>query len=211
MFLTTEDFATTLLTRSPAIALLDWEERLALTSFVERLPGALQTCQSDIILTTISAGQLDSHSFSQQLLIALSNPEASKTCVLVTAIEPMTTIAAQILNGYRERLASCKAMVIIIRNNWRRDFIMHGPDLVDWVDPSLMGRVEELGPPFTIEDVEHSLKVFEERYQLSSEEFYQQYVLGQVNHIAEAWFWVELLRIHQDLVEDEHNENQILS
>lgn len=206
MFLTIEDFATTLLTRSPAIALLDWEERLALTSFVERLPGALQACLEECILTTISAEQLDSHSFSQQLLTALENPEeARKTCLLVTAIEPMTTIVAQILNGYRERLASCKAVVITIRNNRRRDFIMHCPDLMDWVSPSLVGRVEDLGPlviPFTLEDVKHSLRVFEKRYQLSSDDFHHQYVLGQVNHIDEAWFWAELLRIHQDLAED---------
>jgi hypothetical protein len=205
MFLTIEDFATTLLTRSPAIALLDWEERQALTSFVERLPGALQACQSDILLATISAGQLNSHSFSQQLLNVFDHPEVGKTCLLVMEIEPMTSKAAEILNGYREHLATFKAVVITIRNNRRRDFIMHCPDLMDWVTPSLVGCVEDLGPPvipFTLEDVEHSLRVFEERYQLSSDEFHRQYVLGQVNHIAEAWFWAELLRIHQDLAED---------
>lgn len=210
MLLTIEDFATALLTRSPSIALLDWEERLALSSFVERLPIALQECQSDIILSTISAEQLNGDSFSQKLLEALEHPEAGKTCLLVTEIEPMTTIAAQRLNGYREHLASCKAVVITIRNNRRRDFIMHGPDLMGWVDPSLVGRVEELGPPFTIEDVEHSLNVFEKRYQLSSDEFHRQYLLGQVNHIAEAWFWEELLSIRQNLAEDEHDENLLV-
>ncbi len=96
MLLTIEDFATALLTCSPAIVLLDWKEQLALASFVKRLPAALQECQSEVVPYGFAAGQLNSQSFSQKLLAALENQETSRTCLLVMGIESMTSIAAQI-------------------------------------------------------------------------------------------------------------------
>ncbi len=151
MFLELDEFCGDLLSRHPSVALVTWGNQKALESFVSRLGPALRKDRPDTILSKFSCGDLDSRSFGENLLRRFTKKDAAKRCLLVYRIEPLAPAAAEILNGYRERLAAFRAVVVVIRGNRRRDFLAACPDLMDWVG-TCATRAEDVGPPITLRE-----------------------------------------------------------
>lgn len=151
MFLDLDEFCGAVLSRHPSVALVTWTSQKALGSFVSRLGPALRKYHSDTVLSKLTCADLDSASFGEKLVGRLDRRNARKCCLLVYQIEPLAVAAAGILNGYRERLAAFRAVVLVIRENRRRDFLSACADLMDWVGTCVV-RAEEVGPPITLRE-----------------------------------------------------------
>lgn len=198
MFLELGDFARDLLSRSPSVALVTWASEAALRSFLARLGPSLRAECPGTVLTRLCSDDLDSASFQEQLLARLNRRDASKRCLLVYRVEPLASAAATILNGFRERLASLKAVVVAIRDNRKRDFVLECPDLMDWVGPSVV-RAEDLGPPMTLHEVNAAIREYEQRFGISSKELQTRWSQGQVEATDDYWLWNELLALRAAL------------
>lgn len=151
MFLDLDEFCGALLSRHPSLAVVTWASQKALDSFVARLGPVLREYLPDTVLSKFACADLDSASFEEKLLARLRRKNTAKCCLLVYQIEPLTSAAANILNGYRERLASFRAVIVVIRDNRRRDFLTACPDLMDWVGTCVV-RAEDVGPPITLRE-----------------------------------------------------------
>jgi len=151
VFVLLDEFSRGLLSKEPSVALVTWVSEKALKSFVARLGPALRTKHPDTTLLKLACADLDSASFEKKLLARLRRKNIGKCCLLVYQIEPLARAAAGILNGYRERLASFRAVVLVIRDNRRRDFLIACPDLMDWVG-TCVARAEDLGPPIVLRE-----------------------------------------------------------
>jgi len=132
------------------------------------------------------------------------NRKISTTCLVLYGLEPLVSSAAKILNGFRERLANAKCVIIAIRENRQRDFIIDCPDLMDWIGLQV-ARAEDLSVPFTASDVRKLLKEFEIRYGKSSEQFLKEMQAEKSGDPIDGWFWRELLHVEEDL-EKSHGE-----
>ena len=198
MFLELGDFARGLVSRRPSVALVTWASQTALDTFVARLGAGVRAECPGTILTRLCSADLDSASFQEQLVARLNRRDASKRCLLVYRIEPLASAAARILNGFRERLASLKAVVLAVRENRKRDFVMECPDLMDWVGPGVV-RAEDLGPPMTLRDVNAAIRHFERHFEITSRDFQEQWSQGQVDATDDHWLWNELLAIRAAL------------
>ena len=151
MYLDIDEFSRSLLSKRPSLALVTWVSQKVLDSFVARLGPALRKNQPDTVLSKLLCGDLDSGSFGEKLLGQCGRRDAAKRCLLVYRIEPLASAAAGILNGYRERLAAFRSVVVVIRDNRRRDFVTACPDLMDWVGTCVV-RVEDVGPAITLRE-----------------------------------------------------------
>src|SRR5260370_21919672 len=149
MFVNIVDFARNLLAKSPTVALITWKKRSALMGVVQRLGGALRRQRKDTTVLQLIGAELDSEAFSRKLLDSLTKKNSSRLCLFIHEIEPLATAASKILNGFRERFAAIRALVIFIREDRRRDLLLGCPDLIDCVGLNV-ARAEELGLPFTI-------------------------------------------------------------
>lgn len=191
-------FSRDLLSKRPSVALVTWASQIALDSFVARLGSSLRAERAGTILSKLSGADLDSVSFPQELLKCLGRGQAGKRCLLVYRIEPLAPAAARILNGLRERLASLQAVIVAIRENRKRDLVTECPDLMDWVGTSVV-RAEDLGPPFTLRDVNAAIRRFEDRFGLPSKQFQAKWSQGRIDATDDHWMWNELLAIRAAL------------
>lgn len=198
MFLELRDFARDLFSRRPSVALVTWASRTALDTFVARLGAAVRAECPGTVLTRLCSADLDSVSFQEQLVVRLNRRDASKRCLLLYRVEPLASAAATILNGFRERLGSLKAVVIAIRENRKRDFVVACPDLMDWVGPTVV-RAEDLGPPMTPHEINAAIGEYERRFGISSKEFQTRWCQGQVEAGDDYWLWNELLALQAAL------------
>jgi len=121
-----------------------------------------------------------------------------RICLLIYEIEPLAGTVGRILNGYRERLASLRGIIVAVRANRQRDFFLECPDLLDWVGP-MIGRAEDLGPPITLRGVRKAIRRFEESHGISSETFVERRMSPESHNLPDAWEWEELLAIKSDL------------
>lgn len=192
MFLELAEFCRGLLSHHPSVAIVTWASQPALESFVARLGPALREEHSDTILSRLSAAELDSASFPERLLRCLERRDGSRRCLLVYRIEPLAPAAARILNGFRERLASQRAVVVVIRENRKRDFVTDSPDLMDWVGTSA-ARAEDLGPAISLREIKASIKELERRHGMSSERFLKESTQGRLESSEDYWLWNELI------------------
>ncbi len=149
MFLLIEEFCHVVLSKHPSLALVTWQSEKMLKSFARRLGPALREERPDTVLSKLACADLDSAAFEEKLLKRLSKKNAAECCLLIYQIEPLATAAGRILNGYRKRLASFRAVVVVIRDNRQRDLLIACPDLMDWVGTNVV-RAEDLGPPITL-------------------------------------------------------------
>lgn len=196
MFLTLDDLVRTLLVRSPSLALIVWEERSALVSFLERLKPTIQAHNQDTIVSEIIGTSLNSQSFLETFLAALEKTDAHKTCLVLYEMEPLLSAAGRILNGYREKLASFRAVIIANRQNRQRDLLIECPDLMDWIGLTI-SHAEDLSPPFTLLEVNEAIKNLEKHYQMKSAKFVEKYLSG--DKVKDAWLWMELIYIRLEL------------
>jgi hypothetical protein len=171
-----------------------------LDSFVARLGRALRAERKGTILSKLAAKDMDSATFHEKLLRSLSRRDGSKRCLLIYGIEPLAPAAGRILNGFRERLTSLRAVIVTIRENRKRDFITECPDLVHWVGTRVV-RAEDLAPPFTLRDVNAAIRRMEQQFGMTSREFQRRWYQGQVDAADDHWVWNELLAIRADLSE----------
>ncbi len=198
MHLSVEEFTSDLLMDPPsAVAVLQWEEHAALTRFSEQFSDILDDPGQAVTLLKVSAKKFDSRRLLKKLLDAADSPEASKSCLLITDIEAMAPVAARVLNDLREYLGRFRATVITIQGDQYHDFVVECPDLMSWVG-IFTEYMEDLVPvSLTKEDLDISIRKFEEHYQMDSAKFLEQYDAGMLN-MHDAWFWKELLAIQSD-------------
>ncbi len=151
MFLLIEEFCHVVLSKHPSLALVTWQSEKMLKSFVARLGPAVRKERSGTVFSKFACADLDSAAFEKKLRKRLSEKNAAECCLLIYQIEPLANAAGKILNGYREWLASFRAVIVVIRDNRQRDLLMACPDLMDWVGTNVV-RAEDLGPPITLPD-----------------------------------------------------------
>lgn len=198
MFLDIDEFARSLLSTKPSLALVTWESDDALKVFGQRIGTVLRAHSLNITVSRIDGSSLDSESFSKRLLGALIKKNASSTCLLVWHVEPLVAAAGKILNGFRERLSCVEAVVIAIRKDRKRDFFLQCPDLMDWIGLTV-ARAEDLGRPLTLRDVKKSIRDFEQRYKTTTAAFLKKWESGAVPDIDDGWLWKELIAMKDDL------------
>ncbi len=198
MFLDIEQFCRTLVSNQPSVAMVTWASHVARDSFLKRLGPTLRREQPGTILSKLDGADLDSASFEERISIALGRRDASKCALLIHGIEPLTTASAEILNGYRERLASFRATIVMIRENRRRDFVVACPDLMDWIG-TLVARAEDLAPPLTLREVNAAVKRIERQFGMSTKDFQTKWHGGEVERTEDHWFWNELIAIRDEM------------
>ena len=198
MFMDLETFARAMLERSPSAAIVTWSKISALRSLVHHVGRALRQSRPDTLVLRISAAQLDRRTFSEQLLRSLRRRDVGRICLLIYEIEPLAGTVGRILNGYRERLASLRGIVVAVRANRQRDLFLQCPDLLDWVGP-MTGRAEDLGPPLKLRGVRKAIRGLEQKHGISSEEFAERRMSRERNDLPDDWEWEELLSIESDL------------
>ncbi len=198
VFIDLEAFGRALMERSPSVALVTWRKLSALRSFIDHVGLVLRKHRADTLVSKIHVAKLDRQAFSEQILKTLKRRDAARICLLIYEIEPLASSVGRILNGYRERIASLRALVLCIRENRLRDLLLECPDLVDWIG-SMVGRAEDLGSPLTLPRVRKAIRSFERRHGLKSKEFVKQLKAGGGHDLADAWVWEELLAVKCEL------------
>ncbi|MFI5456071.1 MAG: hypothetical protein ACHRXM_11535 [Isosphaerales bacterium] len=198
MFMDLETFARGVLERSPSVALVTWKRISALRSFIDHVGHALRQSRSDTLVFKLPVAQLDRRTFSEKLLELVSRRDAGRICLLIYEIEPLAGTVGRILNGYRERLASFRGMVVAVRANRQRDFFLECPDLLDWIG-TMTGRAEDLGTPLTLRRVTEAIRRFEESHGISSAEFVNRHKTRDRNDFSDAWQLEELIAIKSEL------------
>lgn len=198
MFLDLDEFCRSLLLRRPSVALVTWEDPGALESFLKRLGPALRREAAAVTLSKLPCADLDGASFQQRIVKSLRRPSAAQRCLLIYRIEPLAVAAATVLNGFRERLASYAAVIVVIRENRRRDFVVACPDLMDWVGTSVT-RAEDLAPPLTLRDVNATIRRFEEQFGMSTRDFQDKWQRGEIQPSDDHWFWNTLIAIRDGM------------
>jgi hypothetical protein len=194
VFLELAEFCREVLSRRPSVAVVTWATQPALDSFVARLGHALRKEREGTILSKLDAKDLDSASFQEQLLAALARRDGSNRCLLIYRIEPLAPAAGRILNGFRERQTSLRAVIVAVRENRKRDFITQCPDLVHWVGTRVV-RAEDLAPPLTLRDVNAAIRRMEQQFATTSKDFQAKWYRGEVEATDDHWLWNELLAI----------------
>ncbi len=193
-------FFSRLLTRRPAAALVTWESRAALEAFTLRLPDAVASSSPGATVSEIVGGDLDSTAFAEVLAAQMTEWNAGNRVLLIREVESLATKAGRILNGFRERLASFTAVVVVIREDRSRDFRSACPDWMDWVGTFVV-RAEDVAPPLTLDDVDAAIRRLEVRYGMDSQTFVCQRQEGSLQPMHDSWLWSELLAIRHRLAE----------
>jgi hypothetical protein len=195
-----DDFCRVLLCKRPSVAEITWESPQALQSFLHALGPALRRNRPDTVLARLSGEGMDRESFQRELVKMLGRRNGCRRCLLVCQIESLLSAAGTVLNGFRERLGGLRALIIVIRQNRRCDFVAACPDLMDWVGHNI-GRTEDLGPPFTLANVVDSIRILEHRHGMRSGEFQKKWKSGVLDSRDEYSLWAELIALRASLRE----------
>jgi hypothetical protein len=205
MFPDIDSFTRILLSRTPSVGLVSWENVQALDGFVNHFGTALRANHNDSILTQLCGTDLDGKAFLEKLIQVIDRKNAARTCLLIYRIEELLGGAACVLNGNRERLGALRACVLAVRRDRIRDLSVAAPDLLDWIGLTI-ARAEDVGPPLTLRMVKASIKAYEDHYGIKSPEFLERWRRRDVANIADAWLWKESLRIKEELKKGESEE-----
>ena len=198
MFLDIEQFCRALVSNRPSVAMVTWASHVAMDSFVRRLGPVLRSEQPGTVFSKIDGAELDSGLFEEKMSAILNRRDADERALLIYRIEPLTSAAGRILNGYRERLAGLRTAIVLIRENRRRDFVVTCPDLMDWIG-TLVARAEDLAPPLTLREVNAAVKRIERQFGLSTKDFQTKWRSGEVERNEDHWFWNELIAIRDEM------------
>ena len=150
------------------------------------------------IVSTIVGAELDSDSFRKELLSCMARSHLNRRCLLIHRIEPLASAAGRILNGSREKLGAYRVVVVVIRDNRKRDFLLECPDLMDWVG-TCVARAEDLAPALTLRRVRKMIRELEKQAGMNSHEFQEKWAQGHVEPTEEHWLWNELLNIRSSM------------
>jgi hypothetical protein len=199
VFTSADEFTRALLGTSPSTALLTWESPVALKSAVALVAQSLQKRRRNTVVTGIDCARLDSPQLFGRLLKLFSGKEISRTCIVVYGIEPFTSAAARVLNGLRERFASPRALIVAVREDRMRDFMLECPDLMDWIGLTVC-RAEDLQNYFSNGDIRKALKRLSQKHKITSAQFLKLWREGKAGTVSDAWLWHELLQLKQSSV-----------
>ncbi len=216
MFLNVEDFISDLLQEEHTVRILKWKNREKLASFREKLPLEIRNQEKKLSVLTVSAKDFDSRDFLEELLNITSEEETIRTalkatCLFIVDIEPIVPDAGKILNSFREHLGEFRASIIMVRNDEYHNFTINCPDLLDWIRGSHIESVDDFATSFTADDVEDSIKAFEDHYNMSSSEFLKHNQSNRTRNIRDAWLWKELLEILDILRNNSDRLTRLLS
>ena len=198
MFLDVGEFCRAVVSTHPSVARVTWVSPDALRWFLSSLGRALREAVAGVTLVRLSGANLDSDGFQARLFQLINRKCRTQRCLLVHEIESLAPAAAAALNGNRERLAVFCAVIVVIRENHYRDFVIACPDLMDWVG-TRVARAEDFRPPLTLARVTSAIKDLEKRSGMSSKQFRQKWASGELASTDDFWFWNELLALRARL------------
>lgn len=204
MYVDLREFAESVLLRSPSVALVTWQTPVASESFSRRLNKALKTADGNAVLTKVDASTFDSAAFDEAVRRTLAKRDAARRCVLLSGMEPLASSAGRILNGYRERFSEFRALIVLLRANGKRDFMLECPDLMDWVG-TRVARAEDLLPPLAKRDIRTALRTLEKKRGMTSADFLEKWRAGELPTSDELSYWAELIAIRDSLIKSAHD------
>jgi hypothetical protein len=182
----------------PWALVVTWRQPSDLRQLRRAIAGLLKRRRRSIRLVSLNAYNLTAESFSRRLAQILGEARARSTCLLVHHAEPFAPRAAEVLNGFRERLSELFGVIIALREDRDADFIAHSPDLMAWVGPNLMPAAH-LVPILSLKDVQRALRAFQSGWGMTSTQFARRYDSGELRQRPEAWFWRELIELQRTL------------
>lgn len=198
MFLDVREFCRAAVDPHPSVALVTWVNPEPLRWFLSSLRRALRELDTPVSVLSLPGTNLDSNGFQARLFRLMNRRNVRQRCLLVHEIESLAPGAAAALNGNRERLAAFRAVIVIIRENHYRDFILACPDLMDWVGTKV-ARAEDFQPPLTLARINSAIKDLEKRSKMRTEEFREKWGRGDLPSSDDYWFWNELLALRARL------------
>jgi hypothetical protein len=143
MILTVADFADRLLETPNVFGIVTFSTESSCSNFLTRFSGALVGRQNATI-STVSAEGMSHTELASTVVEAIAKTDPKVTILILTGIEPMLPQGAIVLNGLREKLAVCMAVLIVLRRDRLRDFQVHAPDLMSLVGTFFL-RAEAVG------------------------------------------------------------------
>ncbi len=182
----------------PSVALVTWVNPDALRWFLSSVRRELGKLDPPVGLLRLSGTNLDSSGFQARLFKFMNRKNVGQRCLLVHEIETLAPAAAAALNENREGLAVFRAVIVVIRENHYRDFMMACPDLMDWVGTKV-ARAEDFQPPLTLARVKSAIRNLEKRSGMPTKEFQEKWASGQLPSNDDSWFWNELVAIRERL------------
>jgi len=198
VFLDVGEFCRAVVSTHPSVARVTWASPDALRWFLSSVGRVLRDLDPPVSLLRLPGTNLDGDGFQARLFQLINRKYRTQHCLLVHEIETLAPAAAAALNGSRERLAVFRAMIVVIRENHYRDFVMACPDLMDWVG-TRVARAEDFQPPLTLARVRSAIKDLEKRSGMSSKAFREKWASGELASTDEFWFWNELLALRARL------------
>jgi hypothetical protein len=198
MFLELVDFCSSVLARVPSVAMVSWQRHEALSSFIHRFEQTLLSIDPNLLVRSINCKDMGAIEFAHAFVVAIEHPDASRICFVFYGVEALAIAAGRILNGFRERITHARAVVVVIREDRKRDFMLQAPDLMDWIG-TMVTRAEDMEKPFTNEEINTIISRFEQRYELSTKAFRKKWDLGKAIDIPDAWLWRELILMKEEL------------
>jgi hypothetical protein len=203
VFLDLGEFCRAVVSTPRWVACVTWSNPDALRWFLSSLRRTLGKMDPPVSLLKLSGANLDSKGFQAQLFRLVQREYQTPPCLLVHEIETLAPSAAAALNGSREGLAVFQGVVVAIRENHYREFIMACPDLMDWVGPNV-ARAEDFQPPLTLARVRSAIRDLEKRSGMTSREFGEKWASGDLRSSDDFWFWNELIALRERLHKGEN-------
>ena len=198
MFLDVGEFYRAVVSTHPSVARVTWTNADALRRFLSSLGRTLRELDPPVSLLRLPGTNLDSDGFQARLFQLINRKYRTQRCLLVHEIESLAPAAGAALNGNREGLAVFRAVIVVIRENHYRDFVIACPDLMDWVGTKV-ARAEDFQPPVTLARVSSAIKDLEKKSGMTSKEFQEKWASGELQSSDDFWFWSELLALRTRL------------
>jgi hypothetical protein len=193
-----DDFVAFLSVRQGSFALVSWEHRPAMLAFLTNLKSVLRRTDRGLPVLLLGGENLNSDEFEEALHERLQRHNAGATVLVLYDLESLLDAAGRVLNGFRERMRSFRAVILVVRENRRADLFAACPDFVDWLGIAVH-RAEALSPPFTLSDVRRAIRAFERKHGMSNQVFSRQWEDGKVTNMDDGWMWNELLALYRNM------------
>ncbi len=143
MILTVTELRDRLLETPNAFGIVTYSTESSRNTFLTRFSNALVGCKSAGI-STISGEGLSHTELPSVVVEEIAKTDPKVTILVLTGIESMLPQGAIVLNGLREKLVDCRAVLILLRKDRLRDFQLHAPDLMSLVGTFFL-RAEAIG------------------------------------------------------------------
>jgi hypothetical protein len=193
-----DDFVSLLSVRPSSFALVSWEHRPAMLALLTNLKRTLRRTDRSLRVALLNGENLNSEQFAGAVHECLQQQSAGATVLVLYDLESLLDAAGRVLNGFRESLRRFRAVVLVVRENRRRDLLAACPDFMDWFGVTAY-RAEALSRPFTSSDLRRAIEAFEKKHGMTSKDFARKWEDGHVTNIDDGWMWSELLALQRDM------------